>query len=214
LIGALIMTHSDDQGLILPPKMATNQVVIIPIWRNDDEKEQVLGFADNIYQDLKEKHNVIFDDREQYKPGYKFTEWEMQGIPVRIEIGPKDVEKNQVVIVARDNKEKIFFELGDLRNKIETELVSMQNRLYNRARVLREENTYEISDYSDFKQKIDSPGGFYNAFWCGSVDCEDKIKEDTKATIRLIPFDKQDESGKCLCCGNNASSKVVFAKAY
>ena len=214
LIGALIMTHSDDNGLVLPPKMATNQIVIIPIWRSDDEKSQVQKFTAKIHEELKQDYQVILDDREQYKPGYKFTEWEMQGIPLRIEIGPKDVEKNQVVIVARDTKEKTFFELGDLRNKIAEELVSMQKRMYDRAKKMRVDNTFEIYDYEKFKQDVDSTGGFYEAFWCGSRKCEDKIKEDTKATIRLIPFDQPDKQGKCLYCGSESSEKVVFAKAY
>ena len=214
LIGALIMTHSDDNGLILPPKMATNQIVIIPIWRNDEEKSEVQKFTAKIYEELRQDFQVILDDREQYKPGYKFTEWEMQGIPLRIEIGPKDVEKNQVVIVLRDTKEKTFFELGNLRNKIAEELVTMQKRLYDRAKKMRVDNTFEISDYKNFKQEINSPGGFFEAFWCGSRECEDKIKEDTKATIRLIPFDQPDKQGKCLYCGSDSSDKVIFAKAY
>jgi prolyl-tRNA synthetase len=214
LIGALIMTHSDDNGLILPPKMATQQIVIIPIWRNDQEKTKVRQFAENIYDELKSQHQVIFDDREQYKPGYKFTEWELQGIPLRIEIGPKDVEKNQVVIVPRDTKDKTFFELGDLRNKISTELVSMQKRLYDRAKEMRENYTFSIDDYNDFKEKIESPGGFFEAYWCGSRECEDKIKDDTKATIRLIPFDQKNSSGKCLYCGHKSDQMVIFAKAY
>ncbi len=214
LIGALIMTHSDDNGLVIPPKMASKQVVIIPIWRNDEEKTSVIEFASKLYDELKDPFSVIFDDREQHKPGYKFTEWEMQGIPIRIEIGPKDVEKNQVVIVTRDTKEKTFFELGDLRNKIKGELVTMQQRMYDRAKTMRIENTFEIDDYNEFKQNIESPGGFYETFWCGSRDCEDKIKTDTKATIRLIPFEQSGDQGKCLYCGSDSSEKVVFAKAY
>ena len=214
LIGALIMTHSDDNGLVLPPKMATNQIVIIPIWRSDDEKSRVQKFSAKIHEDLRQDYQVILDDREQYKPGYKFTEWEMQGIPLRIEIGPKDVEKNQVVIVYRDTKEKTFFELGDLRNKIADELVTMQKRIYDRAKTMLVDNTFEISDYEKFKQEVDSQGGFFEAFWCGSRECEDKIKEDTKATIRLIPFDQPDKQGKCLYCGSDSLEKVVFAKAY
>ena len=214
LIGALIMTHSDDNGLILPPKMATRQVVIVPIWRNEEEQDLVKKFTAKIYEDIRHAFNVILDDREQYKPGYKFTEWEMQGIPLRIEIGPKDVGKNQVVIVARDSKEKTFFELGNLRNKIEDELVSMQERMYERAKEMRIANTFAISNYDQFKNQIEEPGGFYEAHWCGSADCEEKIKEDTKATIRLIPFEQSGDKGKCLYCGSDCSEQVVFARAY
>ena len=214
LIGALIMTHSDDNGLVIPPKMATNPVVIVPIWWNDEEKSLVQKFTAAVYEDLKQDINVILDDRDQHKPGYKFAEWEMQGIPLRIEIGPKDVEKNQVVIVPRDTKEKMFFELGDLRNKISDELVTMQTRMYERAKQMRIDNTFEINDYTEFKQKLESPGGFFEAFWCGSEMCEGKIQEETKATIRLIPFEQEGNKGLCLYCGSESNEKVVLAKAY
>jgi len=214
LIGALIMSHSDDRGLVLPPKMAANQIVIIPIWRNEAERNRVLEFANTIYSDLKTEFKVVLDDREQYKPGYKFTEWELQGIPLRLEIGPKDVEKNQVVIVPRDGQDKTFFILGDLRNKIREDIVLMQRRLFETARKLREQNTFDITDYKQFQKQIEDPGGFFNAHWCGSLECEEKIKADTKATIRLIPFEQAADNGKCLYCGSNSATRVVFAKAY
>ena len=214
LVGALIMAHSDDSGLVLPPKMATNQVVIVPIWKSDDEKSRVLDFAGKIYQELKEDIRIILDDREQYKPGYKFAEWELQGIPVRIEIGPRDEDKKQVVVVRRDTREKIFIPADELRNKINSLLVTMQKDLLEKSRFFREENTHNIDNYDDFKQQIENPGGFFNAHWCGSAECEQKIKDETKATIRLIPFEQPDKPGKCLFCGDESQERVIFARAY
>ncbi len=214
LIGALIMAHSDDRGLVLPPKMATNQVVIVPIWKSDDEKSQVLNFSDKIYQELKEDVGIILDDRDQFKPGYKFTEWELQGIPVRIEIGPRDEDKKQAVVVRRDKREKIFIPADELRNKINSLLVTMQKDLLEKSRAFREENTHSIDNYDDFKQQIENPGGFFNAYWCGSAECEQKIKDETKATIRLIPFEQPDESGKCILCSAESQGRVIFARAY
>jgi len=214
LIGALIMTHSDDNGLVLPPRMATKQVVIIPIWKNEDQKTQVMQFADNIYNAVKDHFDIILDDREQYKPGYKYNEWEMQGIPIRIEIGPRDVQENKVVLVPRDTKEKQFIGVDDIRNKIGSELVSMQTRLLERARVMRDENTFEVSDYQKFKEQIDEKHGFYRTHWCSSVECEEKVKDETKATIRLIPFDQSGKKGPCMVCGTESDQQVIFARAY
>jgi len=215
LIGALIMAHSDDSGLVLPPKMAVKQVVIIPIWRSDDEKTRVLNFAGKVLDELKEDNiRVILDDREQFKPGYKFTEWELQGIPVRIEIGPRDEEEKKVVLVRRDTREKIFVSAKEIRNKINSLLVTMQKELLDKSRAFREENTHDIENYDDFKYQIENSGGFFNAHWCGSPGCEQKIKNETKATIRLIPFEQTEKSGKCLLCGAESQGRVIFARAY
>jgi prolyl-tRNA synthetase len=214
LIGALIMAHSDDSGLVLPPKMATNQVVIVPIWKSDEEKSRVLDFADKVFQELKQDVRVLLDDREQFKPGYKFTEWELQGIPARIEIGPRDEEKKQVVIVRRDTREKNFVPVDEIRNKINSLLVKMQEDLLEKSRRFREENTHIVDDYNKFKEQLENPGGFFDAHWCGSAKCELKIKEETKATIRLIPFDQSNENGKCMFCGEKSSGRVIFARAY
>jgi len=214
LIGALIMAHSDDNGLVLPPKMAANQIVIIPIWRSEEEKSKVLAFAENVYADLNSEFDVILDDREQYKPGYKFAEWELQGIPLRMEIGPKDLEKNQVVLVRRDTREKMYTSSENLRNKISEQLVSMQRDMFEKALRFREENTHEIDDYNLFKKQVDSTGGFFYAHWCGSAECELKIKDETKATIRVIPFKRDIEKGRCLYCNGDSEGRVVFAKAY
>jgi len=214
LIGALIMTHSDDDGLVIPPKLAQRQVVIVPIYRGDEDKKRVLEFADSIHAQLKEKHTVIFDDREQYKPGYKFAEWEIQGIPIRIEIGPKDVEKDQLVLARRDTKEKQFVPREGIADRVERELQQMQTDMLEKARKFREDHTYDIDDYNEFKKRVDGEGGFLNCHWCGSAECETKIKEETKATIRCIPFDRPQEKGKCICCGKESDGRVIFAKAY
>ncbi|MEJ2545842.1 MAG: proline--tRNA ligase [Calditrichaceae bacterium] len=191
LIGALIMAHSDDRGLVLPPKMAQRPIVIVPIYRGDDEKKTVLDFADGVYRELKEKYNVIFDDRPQYKPGYKFSEWELQGIPVRIEIGPKDVDKNNVVLVRRDTMEKQFISRVGILDKVTSELTAMQNEMLERARQFRDKNTIKIDDYDKFKTVVDDQGGFLKSHWCGDAACEAKVQEETKATIRCIPFEKE-----------------------
>ncbi len=214
LIGALIMTHSDDNGLILPPRMATKQAVIIPIWKNDEHKEMVMQYTQNVYRMLNSDINTILDDREQYKPGYKYNEWEMQGIPLRIEIGPREVEENQVVLVPRDTKQKQYIGTDDLGNKIQAALVTMQARLFENARIMRESNTFEISDYNAFKEQIDSHGGFYLSYWCGSNECEERIKEETKATIRLIPFEQKGSKASCMVCGSESDKQVIFARAY
>jgi prolyl-tRNA synthetase len=214
LIGALIMAHSDDNGLVLPPRMATNQVVIVPIWKSDEEKSRVLNFANSVFEDLKDDVRVILDDREQFKPGYKFTEWELQGIPIRIEIGPRDEENKQAVVVRRDTREKIFVSAGELRNKINSLLVTMQKELLERSKQFREVNTHVVDSYDDFKEQLENPGGFFSAHWCGSAECELKVKEETKATIRLIPFGQSDKSGSCLYCNGDSKGRVIFARAY
>ena len=214
LIGALIMAHSDDRGLVLPPKMAQRPVVIVPIYRGDDEKKMVLDFADGAHREIKEKYSVIFDDRPQYKPGYKFSEWELQGIPVRIEIGPKDVEKNNVVLVRRDTMEKRFISRDGIGEKVENELAAMQSDMLEKARAFRDENTIEIDEYDKFQRIVDQDGGFIKSHWCGDTECETKVQTETKATIRCIPFDQPAEKGKCIVCGKESQKRVIFAKAY
>ncbi len=214
LIGALIMTHSDDRGLVLPPKMAQRPVVIVPIYRKDEEKKTVMSYADEIYTELKKKYNVIMDDREQYKPGYKFAEWELQGIPVRLEIGPRDVDKNQLVLVRRDKMEKEFITKEGIANRVEQELLQMQKDMLQKALEFRKAHTFDIDDYEKLKEIIGADGGFVNAHWCGSAECEEKVKNDTKATLRCIPFERKPEQGSCIVCGQPSDGRVIFAKAY
>ncbi len=214
LIGALIMTHSDDRGVVIPPRVAQRPVVIVPIWRGDDQKKVVLDYADSVYKELKTQHNVIFDDRDQYKPGYKFADWELQGIPIRLEIGPKDVENNQMVMVRRDTLEKKNVNREGILERVTSELELMQKELLERARNFQNENTFEIDNYDRFKDVIAKDGGFIKSHWCGSPECEAKVKNDTKATLRCIPFDQKKESGKCIVCGKDSDGRVIFAKAY
>jgi len=214
LIGALIMAHSDDAGLVLPPKMAQKPVVIVPIWRSPEERSRVMEFAEGVYRELKTQYQIIIDDRDQFKPGYKFAEWELQGIPLRLEIGPKDVDKNQVVLVRRDTREKKFVSRTGMMELVSAELNLMQSDMLKKAREFRDANTFDIDDYEEFKKALDGDGGFLRANWCGNPECESRIKDETKATIRVIPFDRKLESGKCIICGQPSEGRVIFARAY
>lgn len=212
LIGALIMTHGDDDGLIIPPRLAPVQIVIVPIWK-EATRATVLEYSERVYAQLKERFSVKLDDRDQYKPGYKFAEWELQGVPLRVEIGPRDVENNQLVLARRDTREKVPVALNEMVPKIEALLEDIQRSLFNRALQMRQENTFTLDDYHEFKEVLEK-GAFIRAHWCGSGECELKIKEETKATIRNIPFDEPEEEGKCIYCGNPSSRRVIFARAY
>ena len=212
LIGALIMTHSDDNGLILPPRIAPTQLVIVPIWQ-EATRQKVKEFSNRVYQELQKHFSVKLDDREQYKPGFKFTEWEIQGIPIRVEIGPRDIENNQVVLVRRDTRQKVPVAVAGMTEAIQKMLDQMQEDLFQRALKLRKDNTFQVDDYEEFKQIMEK-GAFIEAHWCGSADCELSIKEETKATIRNIPFDRDTNEGKCIYCGKKSTGRVVFARAY
>ncbi len=212
VIGAIIMVHGDDQGLILPPRLAPIQTVVVPIWRSDKQEAQVRKAVEGVMDELRDVR-YQFDDRETYTPGWKFNEWEQKGVPLRIEIGPRDVEKKQVVLVRRDRGEKRITPLEGLKERVEASLGDIQKNLYNKALAFREENSYQVDDYEEFKRILEGPGGFLWAHWCGSAECEAKIKEETKATIRAIPFQEQ-EGGRCIRCGESSMQRVVFAKAY
>jgi prolyl-tRNA synthetase len=214
LIGALIMTHSDDNGLVIPPKLAQRPVVIIPIFKSEEEKTKVMEFADSIFVELKKEYNIIMDDREKYKPGFKFAEWELQGIPIRIEIGPKDVDKNHVVMVRRDLMTKEFVARGDVLDTVKNQLKQMQTDLLEKARTFREENSFKVDNYDELKTIVKNEEGFVYAHWCGSVECEEKVKTETKATIRCIPFEQETEKGVCILCSKESDGRVIFAKAY
>ena len=199
LIGAMIMAHGDDQGLVLPPKVAPTQVVIVPIYRNDEGKDKVLPKVKEIQDSLESQDiRVQVDDREGLSPGYKFNDWEMKGVPIRIEIGPKDIEKQSIVVAKRYNREKINLEFSEI-GKIVSILDEIQKSMLEKAREQAKENTKNISDYTEFKSKIEE-GGFFNAPWCGKLECEEKIKEDTGADIRVIPFGSENTNSKCMYC--------------
>ncbi|QDI88318.1 proline--tRNA ligase [Candidatus Nitrosopumilus sp. SW] len=213
LIGAMIMTHGDDQGLVLPPKVAPIQVVIVPIYRNDEGKDKVLPKVKEIQEKLEAKDiRIQVDDREGLSPGYKFNDWEMKGVPIRIEIGPKDIEKQSFVVAKRYNREKINLGLEEIE-KILSVLDEIQKAMLENARVQSKENTKDISNYTEFKSQIEV-GGFFNAPWCGKLECEEKIKEETGADIRVIPFDSKNTDLKCMYCGEESKSVPIFARGY
>jgi len=215
-IGAIIMVHGDDQGLIFPPRLAPFQVVIVPIYKNDEEKGAVMGAVAKIRAELAVAQiRVKTDEREGFSPGYKFNDWEMRGVPLRIEIGPKDVAKGTVVLARRDKpgKEgKSFVSRDNLAAAVEKMLAEIQESLYDRALAFRKANTVETSDYNEFKAAVEK--GFAYSYWCGGAACEEKIKEETKATMRCIPLDQVASRGKCVYCGQAAKEKAIFARAY
>ena len=213
LVGGVIMTHGDDKGLILPPKIAPHQLVIIPIWRNDEQKARLMEEVSKItLQFKKEDIRYIVDDNEQNSPGWKFNQWEMKGVPLRLEIGPKDLDKNQVVLVRRDTGIKQFIPIEKLFSVVTNLLQEIQNNLFQRALEFRNNHTHEVENYEDFK-KITASGGFVKAFWAGDGVMEAAIQEETKATIRCIPF-KQDRQGACFYTGKPSKTVAIFAKSY
>jgi prolyl-tRNA synthetase len=215
LMGALIMTHSDDKGLVLPPKLAPFQVVIVPIYRSDEEYKKVCDAAREIKKDLERFGvSVKLDDRDTQKPGFKFAEHEFRGVPVRIAIGPRDLENGTVEVARRDTLEKEVLHIADLPNKIVHLLEHIQNNLYTRALDFRTANTHTANSWDEFVEMLDGSGGFIQAHWDGTPETEEKIKEMTKATIRCIPLNNKQESGKCILTGNPSTQRVIFARAY
>lgn len=214
-IGAIIMTHGDDQGLVLPPRLAPIQVVIVPIFRSDAEKSAVMPVVERIRQELS-GFRVKVDDREGMTPGFKFNDWEMRGVPLRIEIGPKDVEKGTVAAARRDipgKAGKSFIPQENLAAQVTALLDEIHLGLLNKATAFRDANIHEPRDYEELKEIVQN--GWAYSWWCGSEECEAKVKEDTKATTRCIPLDQpQGETGRCVVCGEPATEKVYFAKAY
>ena len=214
LIGAMIMTHGDDKGLVLPPKVAPIQVVIIPIYYTDDDAQKVLKKANELQNNIISKNiRVHIDDRDQLTPGYKFHDWELRGIPLRIEIGPKDIEKNKVVLVKRYNKEKTDISFDDVAGKLDGVLVDIQKQMLISGKKVLDEMIHNISSYDEFKSQIEK-GGLLQTPWCGKQECEEKIKEETGADIRVIPFGSEDSSKKCVYCNEQSVSVPIFARGY
>ncbi len=213
LVGAVIMVHGDDRGLKLPPRVAPVQVIIIPIISKKTQ-EMVRQKAGELLATLEDDFRVELDDREGYSPGWKYNEWEMKGVPLRLEIGPKDIKNNQVVLVRRDTGEKEFVPMDNLQGKIASLLVEIQANMYAQAIKFREDNTHFLEDYELFKKTIKEKKGFVVSAWCGSSSCEEKIKEETKATIRCIPLEQKEKRGSCIYCKEQATSTVYFARAY
>ena len=213
-IGAIIMTHGDDQGLIMPPKLAPIQVVIVPIYKNDAERAKVMPVVENISQQLCD-FRVKVDDRNEVTPGFKFNEWELRGVPLRIEVGPKDVEKGSVMVARRDvpgREGKSILPQENLPGSIAELLSEIQASLYDHAKSFRDSHIYDPKDYEELKKVVESGWAF--SWWCGDAACEAKIKEDTRATTRCIPLEQPGGMGKCIVCGKEATEKAYFAKAY
>ncbi len=213
LIGALVMVHGDDKGLIIPPRIAPYQVVIIPIYKKET-KEIVLEKCEDIEKKLKEeKIRVLFDKREQYTPGFKFNEWELKGVPLRVEIGPDDIKNKQITTVRRDKEDRIAIKENEIE-KIKNILEEIQKNLFEKAKKFFEEHIFVVKNFEEFEEMMKNKKGFIKACWCGSEDCEKKIKEETSATIRCIPFKREKIFSNCVFCGKKAKEVVYFAKAY
>jgi len=215
LIGALVMAHSDDDGLILPPKLAPYQVVIIPIAKTESERAKVGPVVDTVREKLEPDLRVHVDDRENVSLGWKFNDWELRGVPLRMELGPRDLAKDQVMLVRRDTREKRPASLDGIGATVRREIDAIQRSLFERALKMREQNTRTLDDYEAFKTQMDDKlPGFVYAHWCGGEECEARIQEETKATIRCLPREREKEKGACLCCGGASDGRVLFAKAY
>lgn len=215
LLGALIMAHSDDQGLVLPPQLAPIQVVIVPIYKQDAERQAIGELADTLIGELKAKGiSVKYDDRDTQRPGFKFAEWELKGVPVRIAVGTRDMQNGTVELARRDTQTKETVPQSGLADRIEQLLADIQREIYAKALAFQESHTVEVDTYDEFKAVLDGKGGFVSAHWDGTVETEQVIKEETKATIRCIPLSNKAETGVCIRTGKPSVQRVLFAKAY
>jgi prolyl-tRNA synthetase len=216
VVGAIIMVHGDDQGLVLPPKLAPYQVVIVPIHKTDEEKSVVLDAARRLKTQLTQANvRVTLDEREGSSPGWKFNDWEMRGVPLRVELGPKDVAKQAAVLARRDRpgrEGKVSASLAGLPDTVEKFLAEIQQSLYDKALAFRKSNTHDAKSYEDLKKAVEN--GFALSYWCGSSECEAKIKEEARATMRCIPLEQSGGPGVCIYCGNGAGERAIFARAY
>ncbi len=214
LIGALIMTHSDDKGLVIPPRLASTKAVVVPILAKKTDPEKMISAAKRIAEQTGLGRGVEIDERKNLSPGWKFHHWEQRGVPIRIELGPRDMENDQVVLVRRDTGEKLPVPQAGLEKTLKELLEKIQQDLFDRAKAYRDENTYQVDDEETFRKKLEEQGGFLMAHHCGNRECEERIQNETKATIRCIPFDAEQEQGKCPFCGGESHNRVIFAKAY
>ena len=215
LMGALVMTHSDDNGLVLPPNLAPWQVVIVPIHRTDEQLEEISAKAEGFIKALRAKGvTVKYDDRTTHKPGWKFNEYELKGVPVRIAIGPKDLEKGTVEVARRDTLEKQYIPMEDVETMVPALLEEIQKNLFQRSLDFRDEHITKVDDFETFKEVLETKTGFLSCHWDGTAETENKIKDLTKATIRCIPLDTVEEEGKCVLTGSPSKQRVLFAKAY
>jgi prolyl-tRNA synthetase len=215
LVGAIVMSHADDNGLVLPPRLAPIQAVIVPIWKGSDPVEKILAAAKEVEGSLKKAGIAVkLDARDNLSPGFKFNEWELLGVPVRIEIGPKDLEKGSICCVKRLGRQKSFVPMSEAVTAIQKLLEEIQNEMLAAAKARRDAMTFEVNSYDEFKRQLDGTGGFVLAHWCGDTGCETIIQEETKATVRVITFDGKLEAGQCIRCNGASKRRVHFAKAY
>ncbi len=215
LMGALIMAHSDDSGLIIPPKLAPIQVVIVPIYRSDEELAKISEVVDSLIAKFKARNiSVKYDNRDTQRPGFKFAEYELKGVPVRLAMGGRDIENGTVEIVRRDTKDKQTISRENLDLYVENLLEEIQKNIYTKALNFRQEKTTEVNSYEEFKEVLDSKGGFIYAHWDGTPETEKRIKDETKATIRCVPLNNKQETGNCILTGNPSAQRVIFARAY
>jgi prolyl-tRNA synthetase len=214
MVGALVMAHGDDSGLVIPPRLAPTQVVIVPIWKNDDQKGRIAEAAQQAAAALGTAHRVRVDLRDEMSPGWKFNEWELKGVPLRLEIGPRDLDQDQFTAVRRIDRRKAAIPRGGLEPAVASMLREIQDDMLERGRRFLADNTRDAKDYPTFSRLLDEVGGFLRAGWCGSADCERRIKEETKATIRCVPTEGNREEGTCLLCGAPSHEWVYFARAY
>jgi len=215
LIGALVMVHSDDQGLILPPKIAPQQVVIVPIYKGDEQKALIDSKAKEIMDQLKNLGiRVKYDDNDNNRPGWKFAEYEMKGVPVRLALGARDLEKNVVEVARRDTKEKLVVGLDGIAQYVDGLLGEIQKNMFNKAKNFQQDHITAANSWDEFEKLLDEKGGFIAAHWDGTTETEEAIKEKTKATIRCIPLKNEQENGKCILTGKPSTQRVLFARAY
>jgi prolyl-tRNA synthetase len=214
IVGAVIMVHGDERGLKMPPRVAPTQAVIVPIWRKNRERDEVETAVERVRASLAPNVRVKVDDRDDKTPGWKFNEWELKGVPVRIELGPRDIQSEQVMVVRRDTGEKQPVPMAELAERLPQLLDEIQENMYESARKMLKGNSERVSTYDRLRERVVSNAGFTYAFWCGDAGCEEKVKTETHATIRCVPFTQPNDAGACIVCGNEAKTEVVFARAY
>jgi prolyl-tRNA synthetase len=215
VIGALVMVHGDDKGLVLPPKIAPIQVVIVPIPYKGTEAENIKNKTEEIFEKLTNAGiATVLDSRPEYTPGWKFNEWELKGVPIRIEVGPRDIKQKQIMLVRRDTREKATVKEEEAVQAVTRLLEEIQNSLFSKAKKILEEDTVTVKTYDEFKNVLKEKGGFIRTSWCGDTTCEEKVKDETGATIRIVPFEKEETFSKCFHCGQEAKEVVYFARAY
>ncbi|TVR76047.1 MAG: proline--tRNA ligase [Sphaerobacteraceae bacterium] len=214
IVGAVIMVHGDERGLRMPPRVAPTQAVIVPIWRKAKERESVEAAVKTVQESLGKDIRVKVDLRDDKTPGWKFNEWELKGVPIRIELGPRDIQNEQVMVVRRDTGEKQPVPMTELPEMLPKLLEEIQENMMAQATAMLNDNSERVTEYERLRERASANAGFSYAFWCGSSECEDKVKAETHATIRCIPFDQPAEGGHCIVCGSGAETEVVFARAY